>query len=132
MLGIDTNILVRYITQDGREASAATKFLEKQCSSEKPGFICHIVLCELVWVLKGAYKYDKEAVIAILNQLLATSELELEDSLSVWRALQTYSTGNADFSDYLIGYVCDENEVDSVYTLDKKAAKSELFTLLKT
>lgn len=130
MLGIDTNILVRYITQDGDEASLATDFLETRCLDSTPGFICHIVICELVWVLKGAYKYDKNSIVSILNKLLTTVEFEIEDSLSVWQALQAYKKGNADFSDYLIGYVCFNHDTDSVYTFDKKAAKIPFFELL--
>jgi len=56
MVGIDTNVLVRYITQDDLDQSSiASEFIEKNCTSDTPGIINQVVLCELVWVLKSAY-----------------------------------------------------------------------------
>ncbi len=131
MIGIDTNILERYITQDGKETPAATELLEKKCTDETQGFICIVVLCELVWVLSRAYKYDKSSIARILNKLLTTIEFKIENALVAWRALQAYEKGNADYSDYLIGYICTENKTETVYTLDKKASTSPNFTLLE-
>ncbi len=60
MTGIDTNVLVRYIVQDDPAQSAlATTFIEKNCTAKKPGFINLIVLCELTWVLKRAYRAER-------------------------------------------------------------------------
>jgi predicted nucleic-acid-binding protein len=59
MIGVDTNVLVRYIVgDDPKQSKLAITFLEKTCSKENPGFVNLIVLCELVWVLRGAYKVD--------------------------------------------------------------------------
>jgi predicted nucleic-acid-binding protein len=131
MIGIDTNILVRYITQDGKETLTATELLEKKCTKETPGFVCIIVLCELVWVLNRAYKYDKVSIVKIINKLLSTVEFKIENALVAWRALQSYTKGSADYSDYLIGHICNEHNTDTTYTLDKKASKSPNFTLLE-
>jgi len=130
MTGLDTNLLVRYIAQDGEEAPAVTRFLEGACTQENPGFICLVVLCELVWVLRRAYKYDRESVCAILDRVLTAAEFEVEDSLLAWRALQEFAKGAADFSDYLIGQVCREYDAAPVVTLDRVAGKGGLFTLL--
>lgn len=79
MTGIDTNVLVRYITQDdSKQASVATDFLEASCTKESPGYINHVVLCELAWVLGHAYTYPKTTVIEVLKQLLSTAELIVE------------------------------------------------------
>ncbi len=130
MIGIDTNILIRYITQDGDEAPQATRFLETTLTRDYPGFISLIVVCELVWVLRRAYKYDRDAVSRILETLLSTAEFEIENSLLAWRALQSYRTANADFSDYLIGEIARSQEALPVYTLDRKAGNGENFMLL--
>ena len=56
MIGLDTNVLVRYITQDDPNQSvAATRLIEGQCTRESPGYICHIVLCEILWVLPNSW-----------------------------------------------------------------------------
>ncbi len=60
MIGIDTTILVCYLTQDDlKQAAQATQYLEENCSKEHPGYINHIVLCEVIWVLSYGYKYPK-------------------------------------------------------------------------
>jgi predicted nucleic-acid-binding protein len=67
MIGIDTNVFVRYITQDDEEQAAiATKWIET-CSVETPGWISVIVLCETVWVLSRAYGYEKATVQSVLQ-----------------------------------------------------------------
>ncbi|MYL06955.1 MAG: type II toxin-antitoxin system VapC family toxin [Gemmatimonadales bacterium] len=64
MIGLDTNILVRFITRDDRElAAAATQLIESRCTAETPGHVCVPVLVELVWVLRRGYRYDKTAVV---------------------------------------------------------------------
>ena len=132
MFAIDTNLLVRYITQDGEEAPAVTRHLESKCTCETPGFICLVVMCELVWVLRQAYKYDRKAITKILTKLLTTAEFEVERSVLAWRALNEYQAGPADFSDYLIGQVAHEYDATPVHTLDRKAAKGRHFKLVKT
>ena len=60
MIGLDTNVLVRYVVQDDVEqAEAAGRLIEGQCTRESPGLVGGIVLAELVRVLRGAYGYDK-------------------------------------------------------------------------
>lgn len=130
MLSLDTNLLVRYITQDGDEATAVTEHLERECSQVRPGFICLLVLCELVWVLRRAYKYDRPGVVAILEGLLSTAEFEVEHASLAWRALTDYRAGSADFSDYLIGQVSHKYDACPVHTLDRKAAKHANFVLV--
>lgn len=127
MTGIDTNLLVRYITQDGDEAQKATAHLERICTLENPGFICLVVLCELVWVLDRAYHYNRSAIAAILDKLFATAEFEVERSLLAWSALREYQAGPADYADYIIAQVCSDANAVPVHTLDKKASKSALF-----
>ena len=130
MFGLDTNLLVRYITQDGAEAAAVTRHLERECTYACPGFVCLVVLCELVWVLRQAYKYDRSSVTKILDKLLSTTEFEVERASLAWRALADYRTGSADFSDYLIAQISHEYDACPVHTLDRKAAKHPNFALV--
>lgn len=130
MIGIDTNLLVRYITQDGPAASVTTRHLERECTLAQPGFICLIVLCELVWVLARAYRYDRQTIAAILGRLLTTAEFEVEQAALAWQALDEYRVGPADFSDYLIGQVARTHDAAPVHTLDRNAAKGPNFILL--
>ncbi len=133
MIGIDTNVLVRYIVQDDRkQARAATVFLESSCTSEQPGRVCLVVLCELVWVLSRSYRYERDTVNQVLEKLLTAAELEVEQSALVWRALRDYRSGSAEFADYLLAHINASDAVEYTITLDHKAARHDLFRLLQT
>lgn len=131
MIGLDTNLLVRYITQDGPEAETATRHLEKVCTSDDPGFISLICACELVWVLDRAYGYQRTQIADILTALIETNQFEIESVEFVWRALNDYRAGPADFSDYLMGHICKHHGAAPVHTFDRKAARSALFRLVE-
>ncbi len=94
MIGIDTNVLVRHLVQDDpRQSHAATQVITKQCTRDNPGFINRIVLCELVWVLESAYGYSKDTIVNVLDRLLRTSQLRVEDAQTAWTAYRLYQKG---------------------------------------
>lgn len=103
MIGIDTNVIIRYIVQDDPEqAKAATKLIEQSCSLDNPGYINHIVLCEIVWVLRRSYKLDKQNIYRVIEQIMRTDRLMIEDLQLVWKALETFKGTKADFADCLL------------------------------
>ncbi len=73
MIGIDTIVLVRYITQDDQQQSKkANQFIENQLTKNEPGIISKIVLCELAWILSKAYGYAKPQIAEVIQQILIT------------------------------------------------------------
>ena len=79
-IGIDTNILARYMVNDIPEQyKIAESLLEKYCTQENPGFISLIVCCELDWVLRKSYKYSREQVHGMFVTLLSANDLEVEN-----------------------------------------------------
>jgi predicted nucleic-acid-binding protein len=91
MIGIDKNVIIRYIVQnDPEQAKAATSLIENTCNSDDPGYINHIVLCEVVWVLRRNNKLEKAAICMVIEQIMRTEKLVIEDIQLVWRALQTF------------------------------------------
>lgn len=125
MIGLDTNVLVRYVVQDDANQSArATELIETHCRADNPGWIDSIVLCELVWVLESAYGYGREIVASVLRQLLGTADIVVENPTQAWGALRAYESGPADFADYLVGLRNDANGCESTYTFDRRAAAS--------
>ncbi len=103
MIGLDTNILVRYITQDEpQQAARANRIIEESCSKNSPGRLSQTVLCELVWVLCRAYSYNKQQVISVLEQILVTVDLKVENEELARKSLEAWRKGTADFSDYLL------------------------------
>ena len=131
MIGLDTNVLVRYIVQDSpAESKAASRLIEGRCSAESPGFIGTLVLAEMVWVLRRAYSYDKGVVAGVLRQLLQTAELAVENRAMAWAALREFQQGTADFADYLIGHTNHAHGCSATYTFNRRAAAGRYFEIL--
>jgi predicted nucleic-acid-binding protein len=131
MIGLDTNVLVRYLTQDDPVQSAqANTFIAQHLSATEPGIIGHIVLCEVGWVLSRAYGYTREQVADALGALLTCREFQVESPDLGILALQDYRYGPADFSDYLLGRVHQRLGATHTSTFDRKAAQATQFALL--
>ena len=131
MIGLDTNVLVRYLTQDDPVQSAqANLFIEQQLSAADPGIIGHIVLCEVSWVLSRAYAYTREQVAGALGAILTCREFQVESPDLGILALQDYRQGSADFSDYLLGRAHQRLGGRKTVTFDRKAAQGAQFMLL--
>ncbi len=128
MIGLDTNILVRYLTRDDEEQYRKAQAFFQQ---NQPYFITNIVLCELVWVLRGAnYGFSKADLAQILEMLLHSAAFEFENRSTIDQALQRYKLGNADFSDYLIGAVARQFGCPETVSFDRKLNNEEGFRCL--
>ena len=124
MTGLDTNLLVRYVTQDDPvQASLATGFIEKNCSAESPGFINHIVLCELIWVLKRCYKVNQDQALQVIEQILRTAQLQVQEPQIVWKALKQAQKDKADFADFLSTQINLASGCEETVTFDRDASK---------
>jgi predicted nucleic-acid-binding protein len=131
MIGIDTNILVRYIVQDDpKQSNKATHFIESHCSLATPGFINSIVLCELVWVLESAYEYAREDIAKVIEMILRTRQFHIQEPELMWRSLQGYREKTVDFSDHYITHANVLHGCEYTITFDKKAARLDHAQLL--
>lgn len=131
MIGLDMNVLIRYIVRDDPvQAEAATRLVESECTPGTPGLINPIVLCELVWVLTRGYGYDRLTATRVIRRLLSVQELRVLGAESAWRALRLFEQGKADFADYLIGVSNQEGKASVTYTFDQRAAESDLFRVV--
>ena len=129
MIGVDTNVLVRYLTQDDpAQSERATHLIEGSCTRDTPGHVPMVVLCELVWVLRGAYRYEKSVIVDVLDQILSTAELQVEDDDVAAQALVAYRQGSADFADYVIVYANRAAGCEATYSFDQKLINSEQVT----
>ena len=132
MIGIDTNLLLRLIVGDEpKQAVMAREFLRGRCSAGEPGYVCHIVLVELVWTLARAYCYPRERIAAAIEQILETAQLDVESSGDVAAAVKDYRRGAADFADCLLVRVNAATGCTHSVTFDRRAAKLTGFELLK-
>jgi predicted nucleic-acid-binding protein len=131
MIGIDTNVLVRYIAQDdATQSRRATSFIEKECHEAAPGFVGLVVLVEVVWVSESRYGATREEVAGIVRRILSIKQLVVQDAETAWKALRLFESSKADFADCLVARSAFAAGCKSVVTFDKQASKAGM-TLLK-
>jgi predicted nucleic-acid-binding protein len=131
MIGIDTNVLVRYIAQDdATQSRRATSFIEKECNEAAPGFVGLVVLVEVVWVSESSYGAAREDVADIVRRILSIKQLVVQDAETAWKALRLFESSKTDFADCLVERSAVAAGCKSVVTFDKQAAKVGM-TLLK-
>jgi len=106
MTGLDTNILVRYITRDDLLQSQKADALLESLTIEAPGFVSFVSLVELIWVLRSQYRMPRARQIECLKLLLDLPELVMENHNAATLALSRFSKGKADFADCLIERSC--------------------------
>ncbi len=123
MIGLDTNVLVRYLAQDdARQSAQATRLIES-LDAQTPGFVSWVTLVELVWVLESAYATPHGDVCETLERLLRSKELRVEQPATVTRALRMFMAGHRDFADCLLSCACTAAGCSVVYSFDKAAIK---------
>jgi predicted nucleic-acid-binding protein len=131
VLGLDTNVLVRYLVQDDpQQAQQASTMIRTRCTQDRPCFINRIVLCELVWVLETAYTYERGTIANVLERILRTQQFVIEDIDIVWTAWRTFGQSRADFADCLLGHSNRHYGCETTCTFDRDAGRLNEFFLL--
>jgi predicted nucleic-acid-binding protein len=129
--GLDTNVLVRYLTtDDAKQAAAAERLLEQASEAGQPLFIPVLVLCELAWVLARCYGQAKAEIIRVMEHILEAEQFRIEGDPVVRRSLDAYRGGKADFADCLIGEICHKAGCEDCVTFDRALKGAAGFTLL--
>jgi predicted nucleic-acid-binding protein len=123
VIGLDTNVLVRYIAQDDSEQSPRAAALIESFSSEAPGYVTTVSVVELVWVMQSCYDMTREGIAEVLSQLLRTREIVVENAEVVWRAIRVFGASGADFADCLIERSAANAGCIEVFTFDQSAAR---------
>lgn len=131
MTGLDTNVLVRYLTQDDPgQSMKATTIVEEAVAKGEKLLIHPVVLCELVWVLETAYDYSRGDVASTLDRILRTAQFAILDKEIVWGAWGDYRSGKGDLADYLIGRANGRHGAAHTVTFDKALKGNKQFLVL--
>ena len=129
MIAFDTNLLLRLLLDDSaHQARQAEELLRRTAAAGERVLLPDIVLCELEWVLESVYGFKRADISQTIERLLAADEFAFLDRSAVGAALQGYSGGKADFSDYLIGESASAAGAVTTYTFDRKLARSPGFS----
>lgn len=131
MIGLDTNVLVRYLTQDDSAQFAKTAaFIDAEIERDEQFLVNTPVLCELVWVLATVYDYSREEIAQALEQIFSTAQFEIERLDEARQALGDFRSSKADFSDALIGRINRALGAKHTVTFDRDLKAVETFQLL--
>ncbi|HEY4959433.1 MAG TPA: type II toxin-antitoxin system VapC family toxin [Terriglobales bacterium] len=124
MIGLDTNVVVRYLTQDDpRQSKRATQIFDHQLTTADPGFLSVVTMVETVWVLGRAYGFVGQEIAAAVELLLQTEVLVIENEQEVFSAMIALHLGRGDFADALIAALGAKAGCQHTLTFDQKALR---------
>ena len=128
MIGVDTNVLVRYLTLDDEEQVARVdRLIQDAAERDEPLHLDPVVLCETAWVLRSVYDRSPEEIADALERVIDTRQFSIEDRDSARRALTAFRTAAGDFADYLIGERNRRAGCRTTMTFDRTLKDSPLF-----
>ena len=131
MIGIDTNVLVRYLAQDDPLQARKVDHLMAEAMDEGTRLhIDDIVLCETAWVLRAAYRMNKTTIVDTLDKIMSTALFSFADRELLRSALAEYRDGSGDFADYVIGRRNARAGCEQTVTFDRPLGGSGGFRLL--
>ena len=130
MVGLDTNVLVRYIMQDDPAQSAKATALIESLDADNPGYVTVVSVVELYWVLTSCYERSNADFQQVMQVLLQTRQMVVETADQVQRALRVFGQGKADFADCLIERAAAAAGCERTMTFDVRASKHAAMTLI--
>ena len=131
MIGLDTNILVRYLAQDApAQSTKATEILEHRLTEKNPGFVSIVAMVETVWVLDRAYGLTAQEIAAAVERLLQVEVLVVENEQEVFTAMVALKQGRGSFADALIAALGARAGCTHTLTFDQKAIRLSGFELV--
>ena len=130
MIGLDTNVLVRYLTQDDPvQSPKATAIIERRLTETNPGFVSVVAIVETVWVLERAYDLDAQDIAAAVERVLQTDVLTVESEQEVFTAMTALKERQGEFADALIAALGARAGCSHTVTFDRKALRLSGFAL---
>ncbi|MGB5934639.1 MAG: type II toxin-antitoxin system VapC family toxin [Ornithinimicrobium sp.] len=130
MIGLDTNVVVRYLVQDDPDRSAAASALIENLTETDPGYLSLVTVVELYWVLRRAYRVDDGLCAELVEGLLDARELRVDQD-AVVRAALTANRGGLDFADAVIAELGRAAGCDHTVTFDQRAARDGSMRILR-
>jgi predicted nucleic-acid-binding protein len=121
MIGLDTNVIVRYLAQDDPvQSRVATDVIERRLNDSNPGFISVVAMAETAWVLERAYGLADADIAAAIERLLQADVLVVEREQQVFTAMVALMEGRGSFADALIGALGAEAGCSGTLSFDRK------------
>ena len=130
MIGLDTNIIVRYLAQDDPiQSKKATEIIERRLTEQNPGFVSIVTMVETVSVLDRAYKLAAREIAAAVERMLQIDVLVVQYEQEVFAAMIALKEGHGSFADAVIAALGARAGSSSTLTFDQKALRLSGFKL---
>lgn len=130
MIGLDTNVIVRYLAQDDPlQSRKATDLFERQLTVEEPGFISIVAMAETVWVLERSYGLSPREQASAIERMLQIEVVSIEDEQEVFTAMVALKQGRGSFADALIAALGAKAGCEHTVTFEQKASRLPGFQL---
>lgn len=123
MIGIDTNVLLRFLVDDDPAQNEKARRLLSGRTALDPVFISAVTIAETVWVLTRTLGYPMETVCNLLRELLASDAVTVEHGDELGFLLGDSQKGRAEISDYLVAWSADRAGCTHTVTFDRRAAR---------
>ncbi|MDR2973144.1 MAG: type II toxin-antitoxin system VapC family toxin [Propionibacteriaceae bacterium] len=130
MIGLDTNVLVRYLVEDDKDQSQRARAIVAQLTAEEPGFISLVTLLETIWLLQRSYKVDRLAIRRAMSTLVASPALVIHENAAVEEALAMAEAHDHDLPDALLAVLGRRAGCAETMTFDRRAARLPGMTLV--
>lgn len=129
MIGLDTNVIVRYLAQDHPEQSAHASALIDGLTVAEPGFVSLVAVVETYWVLRSAYDESRARCADLIDGLLDARDLRVGSDAIVRTATSACRDG-ADFADVVIAELGRAAGCETTMTLDRRASHGRRMRLV--
>lgn len=131
MIGLDTNVLLRFLVKDdAAQGERSARAIRQAAVRREPVFVGTIVLCEMVWVLTSRYGYGKPDIVRVLTDILDADGFEIAERDVVRAAVDDYRAHKADFADCLIGRTNQAAGCRETWTFERRLKALETFRML--
>lgn len=132
MIGLDTNVVVRFLVQDDEVQSPIANRIMGRLSRDEPGYISSVVLAEITWVLSRAYRAPRAEIAQAVEGILRSAELVVENAEAGYRALAIFNASSSvGYADALIAQTASLAGVSETVTFDRTAADEAGMRLLR-
>jgi len=118
---VDTNLFLRFLTNDVPAQADAVEILLRQAEQNKIQLVTNsLVIAEIVWTLESYYESEREDIQNKILAFLNTSGLEIPESELILKAIIWYAEKNVDFIDAYNAAWMEKKGIGKLYTFDQK------------
>jgi predicted nucleic-acid-binding protein len=124
MIGIDTNVLVRFLVDDNESQCKRARGFLTDRTIDDPAYVSAVAIAQTVWVLRRSFEFPMPAILEALRALLAADSLLIEHAEELDALINADSPPKSDLADYLIAWSGAAAGCRKTVTFDLKAARS--------